>query len=352
MRQGEPQRRGLLPSPARGEGDETARSKSKENYSMTRLRCALLDDYQTVALKSADWTRLAERVEVVTFDKPFASQEEAAKALQGFAIIGAMRERTAFSRAMFASLPDLKLLVSTGARNAAIDLAAAKEHGVVVSGTPMVGQPTAALAIGLMLELARRIGFENARMHAGMSWQVTMGEDLEGRTLGIVGLGKLGGRVATIAQALGMNVIAWSSNLTQEACAAAGVGYATKEELFARADFITVHLVLSDRTRGLIDRNDLARMKPSAYIINTARGPIIDEDALYDALQTRRIGGAALDTFSVEPLPVDHPLRALDNVVLTPHLGYVTRDNYAAMYGGMVEAIEAWLGGAPVRVMG
>lgn len=319
---------------------------------MTRLRCALLDDYQNIALKSADWARLAPRVEIMTFDKPFASTEEAAQALRGFAIIGAMRERTAFPRAMFEALPDLKLLVSTGARNAAIDLAAAKDHGVTVCGTPMVGQPTAALTVGLLLELARHIGVENARMHSGQSWQLTMGDDVEGKVLGIVGLGKLGQRVGRIAQALGMKVIAWSTNLTQEACEEAGVAYASKDELFANSDFITVHVVLSGRTRGLIARDDLMRMKPTAFIINTARGPIVDEDALYEALRDRRIAGAALDTFSVEPLPVDHPIRKLDNVVLTPHLGYVTAENYAAMYGGMVEAIDAWLGGAPVRVMG
>jgi len=318
---------------------------------MTRLRCAILDDYQNVALECASWARLAERVEVVTFDKPFASQNEAAKALQDFQIIGAMRERTAFPRAMFDGLPALKLLVSTGARNAAIDLAAAKDHGVVVSGTPMVGQPTAALTIGLMLELARRIGFENARMHANEPWQITLGDDLEDKILGVVGLGKLGRKVAHIAQALGMNVIAWSTNLTKEACAEAGVTYASKEELFARADFISVHVVLSDRTRGLITREDIGRMQPTSYLINTARGPIVDEDALYEALQDKRIAGAALDTFSVEPLPVHHPIRKLDNVVLTPHLGYVTVENYAAMYGGMVDAIDAWLNGTPVRVM-
>jgi len=318
---------------------------------MTRLRCAILDDYQNVALECANWARLAERVEVVTFDKPFASQNEAAKALQDFQIIGAMRERTAFPRAMFDGLPALKLLVSTGARNAAIDLAAAKDHGVVVSGTPMVGQPTAALTIGLMLELARRIGFENARMHANEPWQITLGDDLEDKILGVVGLGKLGRKVAHIAQALGMNVIAWSTNLTKEACAEAGVTYASKEELFARADFISVHVVLSDRTRGLITREDIGRMQPTSYLINTARGPIVDEDALYEALQDKRIAGAALDTFSVEPLPVHHPIRKLDNVVLTPHLGYVTVENYAAMYGGMVDAIDAWLNGTPVRVM-
>ena len=318
---------------------------------MDRLRCAILDDYQNVALECANWGRLAQRVEVETFDKPFGSQADAIAALQNFEIVCAMRERTPFPRALFDALPALKLLVSSGARNAAIDLAAAKDHGVVVSGTPMIGQPTAALAIGLMLELTRHIGFENARMHAGESWQVTLGDDLDGKVLGIVGLGKLGRKVAKIAQALGMSVIAWSQNLTKEACSEAGVGYATKEDLFATADIVTVHVVLSARSRGLIGRDDIARMKPTAHLVNTARGPIVDEDALYEALRDKRIAGAALDTFSVEPLPVDHPIRKLDNVVLTPHLGYVTRENYVAMYEGMVEAVDAWLTGTPIRLM-
>jgi phosphoglycerate dehydrogenase-like enzyme len=221
----------------------------------------------------------------------------------------------------------------------------------VVCGTANLGTSTAALTIGLMLELTRHIGAENARMHEGERWQASVGEELDGKTLGIVGLGKLGRQVARIGQALGMNVIAWSSNLTKAACEAAGVGYAGKDELFASADIVSVHVVLSSRSRGLIGAQDIARMKPSAYLINTARAPIVDEDALYEALRGRRIAGAGLDVFAVEPLPVDDRFRALPNVVLTPHLGYVTRENYAVMYGGMVEAIERWLGGAPVRVM-
>jgi D-3-phosphoglycerate dehydrogenase len=318
---------------------------------MTRLRCAILDDYQTIALRSADWARLDGQVEVDVFDRPFASQDEAAKALQEFEIVCAMRERTPFPQAMFARLPRLKLLVTSGARNAAIDLAAAKTHGVAVCGTASLGGSTAALTIGLMLELTRHIGFENARMHAGEVWQCTTGEEIEGKVLGLIGLGKLGTKVARVAQALGMTVIAWSSNLTPEACEAIGARYATKDELFAKADVVSVHVILSSRTRGLIGADDIARMKPSAYLINTARGPIVDEDALYAALKDRRIAGAGLDVFSVEPLPRDHPIRQLDNVVLTPHLGYVTRENYAVMHGGMVEAIAAWLGGTPIRVL-
>ena len=247
---------------------------------MTRLRCAILDDYQNVALTLADWSVLADRIETTTFTDPFASMEDAAGALAGFDIVCAMRERTPFPRALFEALPDLKLLITSGMRNAAIDLAAAKDHNVVVCGTAMVGNPTAGIATGLMLELTRKIGFENARMKAGHAWQISLGEDVSGKTLGIVGLGKLGTQMAAIGKALGMRTIAWSSNLTQEACDKAGVDYATKDELFATSDVITIHLVLSDRSRGLVGAADIARMKPTAYLINTARGPIVDEDAL------------------------------------------------------------------------
>lgn len=314
-------------------------------------RCAILDDYQNVALKFADWSPLKDQVDITVFDKPFASQDEAVRALKDFPIVCAMRERTGFGREVLTALPNLKLLLTSGMRNAAFDMETAKERGIVVCGTGGVGNATAGLTIGLMLELTRKIGFENARMHAGDSWQTTMGHDVEGKTLGVIGLGKLGQKVATIAKALGMNVIAWSANLTPDACAAAGVGYATKEELFATADVITIHVVLSKRSRGLVAREDLARMKPTSYLINTARGPIVDEAALLKVLQDRKIAGAALDTFSVEPLPVDDPLRKLDNAVITPHLGYVTEDNYRRYYSDMVEDIAAWLKGAPVRVM-
>ncbi len=319
---------------------------------MTRLRCAILDDYQNVALKLADWARLADRVDVTVFDEPFADAREAIAALQDFDIVCAMRERTPFRADTLNALPKLRLLLTSGMRNAAIDLAAAKARGVTVCGTAAMGGPTASLAIGLMLELTRHIGLENARLKAGERWQTTLGEDLEGKTLGIVGLGKLGRKVAGIAKAMGMNVIAWSQNLTPQVCAAEGVTYAGKDHLMATSDIISIHVILSKRTRGLISRDDLARMKPTAYLVNTARGPIVDEAALLDALQRRAIAGAALDVFSEEPLPRDHPLRKLDNVVLTPHLGYVTAENYRCYYGEMAEDIEAWLAGAPVRVLG
>jgi D-3-phosphoglycerate dehydrogenase len=313
------------------------------------IRAAILDDYQGVALKYADWSALATDVEIKVFDKPFAGEAEAIKALQGFAVVAGMRERTPFPRRVIEALPDLKLLITTGAKNNAFDIKAATERGVTVCGTGSVGNPTTGIVFGLMLELTRHIGFENARMKAGEPWQVTIGHDLEGMTLGIVGLGKLGQRVAKIGQAFGMNVIAWSQNLTPERAKEAGVGYASREDLFAKADFVTIHLVLSDRSRGLIAGNDLDRMKNSAYLINTARSPIVDQAALLKALQDKKIAGAGLDVFEVEPLPLDHPYRKLDNVVITPHLGYVSEQNYRKYFPDIVEDIRAWLDGKPVR---
>jgi D-3-phosphoglycerate dehydrogenase len=260
-----------------------------------------------------------------------------------------MRERTPFPRALFAGLPKLKLLITSGMRNAAIDMEAAKDHQVMLCGTQWARDPTASLAMGLILELTRNIGRENARMHAGEPLQKFVGIEIEGLTLGVIGLGKLGGKVAKLAQAFGMNVIAWSPNLTPERCKEVGVTYATKEELFATADIVTIHMVLGPRSRGLVGREDLARMKASAYLVNTARGPIVDEAALLETLQQRKIAGAAVDVFSVEPLPVDHPFRKLDNMVLTPHLGYVTEDSFRNHYAQMVEGIDAWFRGEPLR---
>jgi phosphoglycerate dehydrogenase-like enzyme len=316
---------------------------------MTRLRCAILDDYLDLTLRLADWPKIEDRVDITVFNEPFASPEAAAGALKDFEIICAMRERTPFPRALFAALPRLKLLITSGMRNAAIDLEAAKDHQVVLCGTQWGRDPTAALTMCLILELTRHIGRENARMHAGEPLQKFIGLEIEGRTLGVVGLGKLGAKVSGLAKAFGMNVIAWSPNLTPERCGEIGVGYATKEELFAAADIITVHMVLSQRSRGLVGQADLARMKPTSYLVNTARGPIVGEAALLEALQQRRIAGAAIDVFSVEPLPVDHPFRKLDNIVLTPHLGYVTEEGFRAHYGQMVEGIEAWFKGEPLR---
>ena len=316
---------------------------------MTRLRCAILDDYLNVALDVADWSVIADRVDVTVFNQPFATAEDAASALKDFEIICAMRERTPFPRALFAALPKLKLFITSGMRNAALDLEAAKEQGVVLCGTQWGRDPTAPLTMGLILELTRNIGRESARMHAGERLQKFVGIEIEGRTLGVVGLGKLGSKVSKLAQAFGMNVIAWSPNLTPERCKEVGVGYASKEELFSTADIVTIHVVLSQRSRGLVGSDDLARMKPTAYLINTARGPIVDEAALLETLQQRRIAGAGIDVFAVEPIPLDHPFRKLDNVVLTPHLGYVTEDGFRNHYRQMVEGIDAWFKGEPVR---
>jgi len=260
-----------------------------------------------------------------------------------------MRERTPFLRKVIEGLPDLKLLITTGARNASIDLKACTERGVTVCGTGGVGSPTTGIAIGLMLELTRRIGFENARMKAGEPWQVTVGQDLEGLTLGVLGLGKLGQRVSGVAKAFGMKVIAWSQNLTAEKAKEAGVGYVSKEELFAKADIVTLHLVLSDRSRGIVGAKELDRMKKSALLVNTSRGPLVEEKALIAALQSKSIGGAGLDVFDVEPLPLNHPFRKMDNVVITPHLGYVSEQNYRKFYPDIVEDIRAWLDGKTVR---
>jgi phosphoglycerate dehydrogenase-like enzyme len=316
---------------------------------MTRLRCAILDDYMNLTARMADWSKVSDRVDLRVFIEPFASSEAAAASLQEFEIICAMRERTPFPRELFAALPKLKLLITSGMRNAAIDMAAAKDHQVMVCGTQFGRDPTAALTMGLILELTRNIGRENARMHAGERLQKFIGMEIEGKTLGVVGLGKLGAKVSGLAKAFGMNVIAWSPNLTPERCKEVGVGYASKEELFAAADIVTVHVVLSQRSRGLVGAADLARMKPTGYLVNTARGPIVDEAALLETLKAGKIAGAAIGVFSVEPLPVDHPFRKLDNLVLTPHLGYVTEEGFRSHYGQMVEGIDAWFKGEPLR---
>jgi len=316
-----------------------------------KYRCAILDDYQNVALSYADWSKVAGDVEVKVFNQPFKNKEEVHRALQGFQIIAMMRERTAFLRDTIEALPDLKLLITTGAGNKSIDLAAAAERGVTVAGTGTFGNPTTGIAFGLILELTRRIGFENARMKAGAPWQVTVGHDTEGMTLGIIGLGKLGRRMANVAKAFGMKVIAWSPNLTPEKCKEAGVDYASKEDLLRNADIVTIHVQLGDRSRGLLGEKDLALMKPTAYLVNTSRGPIVDEKALIAALTAGRLAGAGLDVFDVEPLPVDHPFRRLDNVVLTPHLGYVSIENYKVYYPDIVANIRAFVDGKPVKVI-
>ena len=314
------------------------------------FRVAVLDDYQQVALKLADWKSLEPEGEVQAFADNLVDVPRLAERLHTFDAVVLMRERTPFPRALLERLPNLRLIVTSGARNASIDIAAATEKGVLVAGTEMLGYPTAELAWGLIIGLLRHIPFEAERMRQG-HWQTTLGIGLHGKTLGILGLGKLGAQMAVIGKAFGMSVIAWSQNLTAERAAAAGARLVSKETLLAEADVVTIHLVLSDRTRGLVGAADLARMKPTAYLVNTSRGPIVDEKALMDTLRARRIAGAALDVYDREPLPADHPLRKLDNVVLTPHLGYVSQEGYKIYYTDMVDNIKAWLAGSPKRVI-
>jgi D-3-phosphoglycerate dehydrogenase len=315
------------------------------------MRCAILDDFQNVVLKLGDWDKLKGEVEFKAFTEHLGGPDKVAAALQDFEIIVAMRERTPFPKAVIDALPKLKLLITTGARNASIDVEAAKARGITVCGTGSLGNPTSGIAIGLMLELTRHIGFENARMHSGGAWQVTIGPDLEGMTLGVLGLGKLGQRTAAIAKAFGMNVIAWSQNLTPEKCQEAGVGYVNKDDLFRQSDFISIHIVLSQRSRGIVSVHEFGLMKPSAFLINTSRGPIVDEAAMITALRDKKIAGAGLDVFDVEPLPLDHPLRKMDNVVLTPHLGYVTVQGYRHYFNGVIDDIRGFLDGKPVRLL-
>lgn len=315
------------------------------------IRAAVLDDYQNVAMKFADWSPIKNDVDVKVFNAPLGTDDDVIKALQGFAIVCMMRERTPFPRKIIEGLPDIKLLITTGAKNNSIDLKVCAEHGITICGTGDFGKPTTGIAFGLMLELTRRIGLENARWKAGAPSQGTVAQDLECLTLGIVGLGKIGQRVAGIGKAFGMKVIAWSQNLTPEKAKEAGVDYASKEDLFRNADIVTIHYQLGERSRGLITADDIGRMKSSAYLINTARAQIVDEKALIAALESKAIAGAGLDVFNVEPLPLDHPYRKLDNVVITPHLGYVSEQNYRKYYPDIVEDIRAWLDGKPVRII-
>lgn len=315
-----------------------------------RYRGAILDDYHKVALQLADWSQIPE-VSFQVFDRPLGGSDQVIQALKGIAVVCVMRERTLFSRRVIEALSDLKIIVTGGMRNAAIDLAAAEERGVIVCGTESIGYTTAELTFGLMLELSRRIGFENDQLKAGVPWQTTLGTGLLGRTLGIIGLGKLGGRVARIAQACEMQVIAWSHNLTAERCKQLGVTLVSKEELLRQSDFVSLHVQLSARTERMIGAAEIALMKASAYLVNTSRGQVIDEDALIAALRERKIAGAGLDVFDVEPLPLDHPFRKLSNVVTTPHLGYATLDNFKFFYPRMVADIRAWLDGKAINVM-
>jgi phosphoglycerate dehydrogenase-like enzyme len=311
---------------------------------------AILDDYQQVALQLADWSKLQQNHRLTVFHEPFADERAVARALVDFDVVCLMRERTPFPRSLIERLANLRLIVTAGHRNAAIDVAAAADRNIVVSGTDSPGHATAELAMGLILALARHLVTEAQAMREGR-WQTTIGQDLRGKTLGLLGLGRLGGQMAKFGGALGMRVIAWSENLTMERGKECGAEKVDKDELFRRADVLSIHTRLSARTRGLVGDRELGQMKPTAYLVNTSRGPIVDEAALLAALRSRRIAGAALDVYDVEPLPADHPLRAEPRALLTPHLGYVTEQTYRAFYPGMVAAIETWLDGHPINLI-
>ena len=309
-----------------------------------RVRIAVLDDYQNVALSLADWSVLDARATVAIFDDHLADSDAVVKRLQPFDIVCVMRERTPMTRSIIERLPKLRMIASTGSRNASIDLKAAEERGVQVVHTGYTSAPTIELTWALILASARNLVAENASLRSG-GWQRSVGDDMAGRTLGLLGLGNVGGAVARIGNAFGMKVIAWSQNLTTERAAEAGATLVSKDELFQEADVISIHLVLSGRTRGLVGAAELALMKPTARLINTSRGPIVVEAGLVAALKDKKIAGAAIDVFDQEPLPLDHPLRMLPNLLATPHIGYVSRGLYERFYRDTVENIARWLEG-------
>ena len=314
------------------------------------VRIAILDDYQNVALKMADWSQVSTQADVVVFDDHLTDTAAVAERLKGFEIVCAMRERTPFDRDLIEALSDLKLLVTTGPRNASIDVGTANERGITVCHTASVPTGTPELTWALILALARHVPLESSNVREGR-WQTTVGIDLAGKTLGIMGLGRLGGRVAQVATAFGMNIVGWSQNLTDDRATECGATRVSRDELLAQSDFVTIHLVLSARTRGLIGPDELNRMKSSAYLVNTSRGPIVEEAALIQAIEQGVIAGAGLDVYDTEPLPSAHPYRTLPNVVLTPHIGYVTENSYRMFFSEIVEDIEAWLANKPIRVL-
>jgi phosphoglycerate dehydrogenase-like enzyme len=313
-------------------------------------RVALLDDYQGVALRMADWKSLPGGTDVVAFPDHLEDEGALAARLADFDIVMAMRERTPFTRTLLGRLPKLRLLITAGMRNASIDVKAAAERGVIVCGTAGLPYPTAELAWGLILALMRRVPAEDRAVREGR-WQTTVGLGLNGKTLGVMGLGTLGSRAARVGRAFEMQVLAWSANLTAEHAAEVGATLVSKDELLARSDIVSIHLVLGERTRGLIGARELGLMKRTAYLVNTSRGPIVDEAALVRALRDGAIAGAGLDVFDTEPLPKDHPFRSLPNTVISPHLGYVTEETYRVFYGQALEDIQAFLRGEPVRVL-
>jgi phosphoglycerate dehydrogenase-like enzyme len=315
------------------------------------MRLSILDDYQGVALEMADWALVrAKGVEIVVERQPFADEDAAARALADSDIVAAMRERTPFPKTLIDRLPKLKLLITTGMRNASFDMPAAQARGVTVCGTEGGNEDTAELAWGLILGATRRIAEDHQTMREG-GWQTRIGHRIAGKMLGVVGLGRLGSAVACVGLAFRMDVIAWSQNLTDERAAQVGVKRVDKDELLRRSDIISVHLVLSPRSRGLIGRDEIARMKKTAVIVNTSRGPIVDTDAVIEALEAGRLGYAAFDVYDREPLPADHRLRRTPRVLLTPHIGYVTDENYRSSYPQIVEDIIGFLDDKPVRVI-
>ena len=313
------------------------------------IRVAVLDDYQGAALRMADWQSLHPQAQIEAFPKHIRDEGELVKRLHTFECVVLMRERTPLPRSLIEKLPNLKLIITAGMRNASLDVEAATARGIQVCGTDMLGYPTAELTWGLILAAMRHIAAENVAIRHGTFQSPMLGNGLRGKTLGILGLGRLGTQVATVGKAFGMELIAWSQNLTDAKAAEAGAKKVSKEELFTKSDIVTIHVVLSPRSRGLVRAPELARMKKTAYLVNTSRGPIVDEAALLDCLKGRRIAGAALDVYDREPIAPDHPFLALDNVVLTPHLGYATEEAYRQIYGQSVEAIRGFLDGKPVR---
>lgn len=315
------------------------------------MKIAILDDYQNVALSLADWSSLGPEAEITVFDRNLATEDEAAKTLGAFDVLVLMRERMAMPATLIERLPALKLIVVTGGRTRTIDMDAATARGITICHTHAGESPMATpeLAFGLILSVARSIPQEHARVRAG-AWQETIGLSIGDKTLGLIGLGKLGSRMVPIARAFGMNVIAWSQNLTEERAAEVGARRVDKETLFREADVVSLHLILSDRSRGIVGEKELALMKPGAILVNTSRGPLVDEAALLEALRQGRIR-AGLDVYEEEPLPADHPFRTVPNAVTTPHLGYVTEGAYSAFYRDAVEDIAAWRAGSPVRVL-
>jgi phosphoglycerate dehydrogenase-like enzyme len=311
-------------------------------------RIVLLDDYQGIALDYGGWDRIPDEWQLVALERHIEDADELVAALAEAEVVVAMRERTALPARVLDRLPELKLLITTGMANAAIDAAAAKANGVTVCGTGIKGAPTAELTWGLILALARKIPSEDALMRLG-GWQTTIGGDLEGATLGLVGLGRLGRRMVPIARAFGMHVLAWSQNLDPDTARELGAEPVEKLDLFERSDFVSIHYKLSDRCRGLVGAAEIGAMKPSAYLINTSRGPIVDTDALLAALEAGTIAGAGIDVYDSEPPAPDHPLRKAPRTILTPHLGYVTEDTYATFFRDAVDDVLAWLDGAPIR---